>query len=272
MRLILGLALCAACGGGGSDSDGSMPPDAKAPPNTGFVQLSSQSFMASNMMFRAGSASASFATRAAGTGCSEQAIGACTLITCPATVPPATNVNAGTITVTGAAIPISLTTKPDNTYTVVTTMTQPLFIGDETLAASGSGGDVPAFSVSVTAPSRPTITAPAQPAAGAKITINRAQGFHATWMNRSAAGKVYLYFSGPQDSGITMSCGFASTALAADVPAAALAMLPAGTGSFNASAVSQASTDVGDWRVYADGFFNAVWPDNTIATGMATFQ
>lgn len=272
MRIMLGLALWSACGGGGGGANDGLMPDAKAPPNSGFVQLSSQSFVASGTMVRAGSASASFQLRTAGTGCTEQEIGACTLIVCPAQVPPGTAVNAGTITVTGAAIPITLTPKADNTYTFVSTNTQPLFTGDETLAASSTGAEVPAFSVSVTAPSRPTITAPAQPAAGGMITINRAQAFHATWMNRSTAGKVYLYFSGPPDSGITMSCGFPAMALAADVPAATLAMLPSGTGSFAASAVTAASTDVGDWRVYADGFFNAVWPDNSIASAKAVFQ
>jgi hypothetical protein len=273
--MMLGLALCA-CGGGGSgtasDGDDTPGPDAKAPANSGFVQITSQSFISNTTTVRTGTASATFAMRTGAASCTEQTLGACTLTTCSGQAQPATNLSAGTITVTGAAIPITLTPKADKTYETVLSMTQPLFMGDETLAASGTGADVPAFSVSVTAPSRPTLTAPAMPASGSMLPINRAQAFHATWMNRSPAGKVYLYFSGPQGSGVSMSCGFDSTALGADVPASTLAMLPAGAGTFSAGVVSSSTTDVGEWRIYANGFFNAVWPDNSYATTMAAFQ
>jgi hypothetical protein len=270
------LVLVSACGGGGGggddgdDGDDGGPPDASVPPpeNTGFVTVSSSRFVSGTTNVNAGSISATFRL-ASSVVCTEQVIGECFLYTCPMNPPPPTHRSAGPITVTGAALPATLMPLGDNTYDVVSTATQTMFDGGETLTATGTGGDVPAFSVSVTAPTLATLTAPAKPVG--PLTIDRGQDFQASWTG-GGAGLVFLYFSAPPGSGISMSCGYPAAGGTATVPASALAMVPAGTGSFAASSVSNNTTDVDDWRIYAQGFYNTVWPDMSIVSDTAILQ
>jgi hypothetical protein len=267
------LVLLSACGGGSGDDgaddgdDGDDGPDAlvPAPENTGFVSASSSFFVSGTTTVRAGSISATFRL-ASSLVCTEEVVGDCFIYMCPTNPPPPTYQSAGTITVTGAALPATLMPLGDDTYDVVSTTTQTMFDGGETITASGTGGDVPAFSVSVTAPSRVTLTAPAKPAGS--LAINRGQDFQASWTG-GGAGLVFLYFSA---TGITMSCGYPASGGTATVPAGALAMIPAGMGSFSAASVSNNTTDVGDWRIYAQGFYNSVWPDMSIVSATAIIQ
>ena len=257
-------AIGAACSCGGS-SDGEQTPDANGVPgNTGLVEVSSRSFMASGLSVDSGTASATLYTP---TACTAQVIGECNLYTCPTQFPPTTYHSAGTITITGAKLPITLTPLADMTYE--TYRTEALFSGGETLNASATGADILSFAGTVTAPARITITAPAPPGTDA-ITIDRAKPFHATWTG-TTAGKVVLRFSGP--TGATLACSYAASAGAADVPASALAVVPAGLGRFDASTETVEPIDAGDWRINLQATFDAVWTDmNVVSNVDATYQ
>ena len=257
-------AICAACGGGGSGDDQETRDASGVPGKTGFVQVTSRSFMASGSSFNSGTASATLFTP---TACTEQVIGECSLYTCPTQFPPTTYHSAGTITITGATLPITLTPMTDMTYE--TYVTQALFSGGETLSASATGAGIVAFAGTVTAPARITITAPAPPS-NDSITIDRAQPFHATWTGASA-GKVVLRFSGP--TGATLACSYAANTNTADVPASALAMVPAGLGRFDASTETLEPIDAGDWRINLQATFDAVWTDmNVVSNVDVTYQ
>lgn len=261
------VAICAACGGGngsGSGDDQEAPDAGGVPGKTGFVQVTSRSFMASGSSFDSGTASATLFTP---TACTGQVLGECSLYTCPTEFPPTTYHSAGTITITGATRPITLTPMTDKIYE--TYVTQALFGGGENLRASATGDDIVAFAGMVTAPARITITAPAAPGSGS-LTIDRAQPFHATWTGAST-GNVVLRFSGP--TGATLACSYAASAGAAEVPAAALAMVPAGLGRFDASTETLEQIDAGDWRINLQATFDAVWTDMDVVSNVdAAYQ
>jgi hypothetical protein len=274
--LVLVVCACGGGGGGGDDGDDADDgddggaADAFVPPpaNNGFVSISSSHFVSGTTTVRAGSISAVFPL-ASTLACTEERVGECFVYTCPTNPVPPTYRSAGQVTVTGAAVPATLMPQADNTYDVVSSSTQTMFDGGETLTATGGGAEVPAFTVSVVAPSRTTLIAPPKPSGS--ITIDRGQGFQASWTG-GGAGLVFLYFGGPAGSGVSMSCGYPASGGTANVPASALAMVPAGMGSFSASGVSNNTTDVGDWRIYAQGFFNTVWPDMSVVAAMAVLQ
>jgi hypothetical protein len=260
------LVLCAACGGDDSDTMSDAAPEVPPPPNTGFVQIASLSHVPfGGPAVSEGVSTAAFQTITGLPVCAQTEVGPCLVEDCFGQQQPATNVSAGTITVMGAAVPIMLVPDAGKRYAPVSA-TQPPFVGDETLTVSGTGGDVPAFTVTLTAPTQPTITAPSPPPGPTKLVIDRAQTFHATWTNSKTTGKVYFFFQGPTNARVAMSCGFDSKALAGEIPANALAMLPAGAGQLTMSSGTQAHDDNGDWRAEVETFFNALWPDGRYAT------
>ena len=261
---LVGLVACTNGGGGGDDGgDDEGPP----PPNNGYVAISSTN--AIPIVF--GTASASFYVNQATGTCTEQEFGECTAFTCPTTTPTPIYASGGTVSVTGLSQAITLTPKADNTYEPFSQM-QPLFTGGEMITVSGTGAVAPAFSISVTAPSRAAITSPAKPPMNTSLMISRAQDFSVTWTG-GGAGKLYVYFAGPSASGTSLSCGYEADAGSATVPAAALAALPPGMGSFGASRLFYKSVDIGDWRIYGQAFSNAVWAsDLSISSAVVTLQ
>ena len=276
MRRLVWLLALAACGGddsGGGDDGGGGGPDASVPSNNGFVQLSAYNAVASATPIVGGSASASFVTTAATSSCTQHTVGACDVYVCSTTTPTQSYASDGTITITGLAQAVTLTPQSNNMYAPFSTQQAPLFSGGETVTLHGTGGTAPAFTLMVTMPSRATITSPTKPAGtSGSVTIQRSQDFSASWTG-GGAGKLYLYVSGPSGSGATVSCGFDASAGTGKIPAAALSMLPAGMGSFSAASLAVKTLDMTDWRIYGQGFFNAVWAaDTSMAAATATLQ
>lgn len=268
------LALVACGGDDDSGGGGSGSPDAAgpAPANTGYVSVQSINAISGTTPITYGGVSATFSTTVATPACTLQEVGPCTVYTCTTTTPMAVYHSAGTVSVTGIKQAVTLTPQPDNIYMPFSSQQATLFDGGETITINGSGAEVPAFTVSVTAPTRPTITSPAKPATtSGSITVNRAQDLAVTWSG-GGAGTVYIYVGGPTGSNTSMSCGYAASAGSAMVPSAALTKLAAGMGSFSASAVSNKTVDKGDWRIYGQGFFSAVWPDNSMVSAVAALQ
>ena len=260
------LLVLAACGGGGGGGPGGGGPDAQKPTKTGYVFL--QSYDAMNLPgtpTRGGSASAGF-YGTAGTCTGDQTVGACTVSTCTSTMQP-TAVSAGVVTLSGAAQPIMLTPGTDKTYTAFMSMS-PLFAGGESVVVSAAGADVPAFSKSITMPGKATITSPSKPAAGTFLAVSRSADFSVTWTG-GGSGSLQIFVSGTSGR---VTCRFPAGSDSAAVPAAALAMLPAGNGSFAMAAIADGEQDAGDYAVDVSAYFNAVWPDDSIVSGGATLQ
>jgi len=263
MRKLVWLLALAACGDDDSGGGGGTPS------NTGFVAVSTYNAMSAGMPIAAGGVSVSF-NLSTSSSCAHTLVDPCDVYICSAPATPM-YASAGTVTIQGLVQPVMLTPMTDKTYTVYSAQ-QALYAGGETITISAPGADAPAFSLSYTAPSRMSITSPAKPASGAKLTVNRSQGFTASWTG-GGAGEVFLYISGPSASNTTISCGFPASSGTGTIPAAALAMVSAGTGSFSVSSLSRKSIDIGDWRIYGQGFFTGVWAaDTTMATADVTLQ
>jgi hypothetical protein len=196
-----------------------------------------------------------FATLSAGatSPCTTEVMGACTVSQCdfsggtggaPAT--PALEA-AGTLTVTGAAVPISITGPGMAGNYMLTTpnlpANMPLFAGTEMLTISASGAAAPAFSGQLAAPAAIKIS---QPKNGA-FSISTSQDFALAWTG-GTAGKAFFSISATKVSGAMISntaniaCNFAASSGTGTVPVAALQKLTSVQSptivSFTASAIS----------------------------------
>jgi hypothetical protein len=265
MRLALALVFVVACGGadrGGGGGDGPKPTHA------GFVSIQSYDAMNTpNTPTRGGTASAGFFS--SGNYCTTtQVIGACEVATCTTTAPPA--VSAGAITITGAAQPITLTPKADDTYAMFMSAS-PLFSGGESITFAAAGADVPAFSASITMPAKATITSPAKPTPQSPyLNINRTLDLTVRWTG-GGSGKLQVALDS-QSADHRIFCRFDASAGTGTVTAAALATLEEGLGGFAMASIAMGEHDAGDWAVDVSAYFNAVWPDNAIVSGPTMFQ
>lgn len=266
MRIVL--IFLVACGGNGGAGDDGPSPDAAPPAHSGFVSI--QSYDAMNIPgtpTRGGSTSAGFFT--AGSACTTmQTIGPCKVQQCATTQPQGAQ-SAGTITITGATKPLSIVPGADKTYPQQTSMTS-LYNGGEMITFAAPGADVPAFSVTLTTPTKATITAPAKPAAGSLLPINRAQDFSVSWTG-GGSGRVQVFLSGAGSSS-SLFCKFDASAGTGKVPAAALATMTGTMGSFAMASIAETESSAGDWGIGASAYFNAVWPDAAIVSGGSTIQ
>lgn len=263
----LTLALVAACGGGSSGSSVDAPP---ATANDGFITL--QSYTDHNVPTKAdagGRVDIAFST--GHTSCrSLGSSGPCEELDCSAAVTAGSH-SAGTITVTGATVPVSIPPGTNGVYPGYQA-TQALFNGGETLTVAASGAEVPAFMKSVTAPGKATITSPAKPASGSPyLMVNRAAGFSLTWTG-GGSGKLMVSLFGGTNQTTRVTCKFDASAGTGMIPAAALMTLPAGNGGFAMAAITETSVTSGDWGVTLEGYYNAVWPDDSIVSGPTTLQ
>ncbi|MGE5183770.1 MAG: hypothetical protein ACM31C_16975 [Acidobacteriota bacterium] len=258
----IAILVLAACGGG----SGSRA-DAPQPPHSGYIQLQSYDAMnAPGTATHGGSATAAlFAT---GEQCTTMRhVGPCDLVQCAAVAPPAAS--GGTITITGAALPLSLTPAADGTYAEYSTQTMPLFAGGESITFAAAGADVPAFTKTLSMPTKATITAPAKPTG--YLAISRTQDLAIGWSG-GGSGLVQITLLGQLSTDPRLQCRFSAGAGAGVVPAAALATVSTGMAAFAMASISDSEQDAGDWAIDVSGYFNAVWPDDSIVSGAASLQ
>lgn len=275
MRSLIPLIVLAGCGGGGNKGgdgdasvggDGSAASDASAPSFFGSVFI--QSYTAKTEQGAAvqgGSASATFVMSSG--LCARTFMGPCEVDSC--TGAAQTNVSAGAITIGGATKPVSLTPAADHTY-MAQSSTTALFGPGDMLTAVAAGADVPAFSRSVVAPSKVTITAPAQPSA-VTLTVNRASDLMVAWTG-GGMGQVLVALLPGGASGTSVYCRFSSMTGQGIVPGQVLQRLQGGSGAFAMAAIDDAETDAGMWSVQVEAYVNAVWPDDTIVSGPTLVQ
>ena len=245
--------------GGGGGGDGLMPDTGVTPTRFGSVFV--QSYLAQT---QGGSAIATFQTESG--PCTRQMTGACEIDDCTSTTP--TLVSAGTVAISGTQPAISMPIQPDKTYHQVTSTT-PFFAGGESLMFSAAGADVPAFSKTLTAPGKATITAPAKP--GTVLGVNRGQDFVVTWTG-GGAGEVQVALLPGGSNTVSVYCRFPAAAGTGTIPSATLAHLAGGSGAFAMASVAATTQAAGEWNVHLEAYYNANWPDNTIVSGPTQVQ
>jgi hypothetical protein len=251
-------------GSGGGGGGGGAADMSSAATKSGYVSLSA--YRAAQLGgIQGGYAYAGFSNTSG--SCAAMTQGPCQVQTCSNNT---AQVSAGTVSVSGTNVAAMLQPQADGTYGSISSSPTQLFNEGAMLTVNAGGGVVAAFGGSLTAPSRVLITTPAQ-GAGA-ITVNRGQGFTATWSGGSA-GDVVLYFDGGASRSTQLFCHFAASSGNGTVPASALQLIPAGSGGYAMSTETSSTVRSGDWAVQLTASFNAVWAqDQTIVSGAVTYQ
>ena len=135
---------------------------------------------------------------------------------------------------------------------------------------SADGKDVPAFTTSLTAPSKITLAAPVV-TAGA-LTVKRSDGVSATFSGASS-GLVVLYFSATSSTmAFAATCTFDAKAGSGSVPAAAFADFPAGPGTFDFYVKQSSVVMPAGWEVHFTASKAVVDPAGIALAGDATFE
>lgn len=185
--------------------------------------------------------------------------------------PDETDLSAGTIHITGGTKSVDLVPTAKKTYDPVTGAVA-LWSGGETLTVAAEGKDVPAFTTSLVAPSKLTMTAPALPSPSANLSVTRSAPLSATWTGASS-GQVVLYFDAATGSNaFSATCTFKASDGKAEVPAAAFADFPAIDGTFNFYVKEAAVASPPGWTVRFTVSSAIVGPSGVSAIGSATFK
>lgn len=178
----------------------------------------------------------------------ESTVGPCAIKTfsTPEVFGPKIAESAGDVTITGGAVPLTLTPDGMNKYAKQKSTTVDLHAGGETLTISATGATIPAFTRDLVAPSYLDVTSPVQPANNDPLPLDRTQDLVFTW-NGGGTGEFVVLLG---DSATSMTCKFPTTPGTATVPAAALSMLEPGShGLFLMQAASTEVVTAGDWTV-----------------------
>ncbi len=185
------------------------------------------------------------------------------------TAEQAENLSAGIVHIEGGSKNIDLAPMSDNSYAPMAAASL-LFAGGERLTARADGKDVPAFTTTLTAPSKITLTAPV--VTSGALTVTRSAGVSATFSGASS-GTVVLYFSAATaTSASTATCTFAASAGSGAVPAAAFAGFPAGEGTFDFYVKESSVAAAAGWEVRFTASKAVVDSAGEALAGQATFQ
>lgn len=221
---------------------------------------------------------ASFTETPAGmpSGCTSRDEGPCVVTLCPAGTSSAVPRNAGMLTLSGGAAPVTLVPNADDTYSAGV-VTGPLFAGGTALTFEGTGatdGGVPAFTGMVTSPNIATLTTPAIVDA-TPIIVSRTADTMLAWTPSGPAGMVEATFSALDSTGgsVSVRCRFVATAFSGAVPFAAFNDFPAGMSgsySFSVEAETELMLD-GDWNVTLSARSPMPTAAGVPSSGAATF-
>lgn len=155
---------------------------------------------------------------------------------------------AGDITISGLE---DVTMSPDGNgaYTAKSGQVA-LFEGGADVTFKAAGAEVPAFEKVLKAPSSVTLTAPAWPAPGTALEIDRSKDLDLTWDNGTAGDVQASISSLAGQKTATITCKFKADAGQGKISKAALGKLVAtDTGSISVSAMSSESFDQGGWKL-----------------------
>ncbi len=163
-------------------------------------------------------------------GCSQSAVGACTVRTCSSSPPAAHAPSSGDVKLDFGAAPLTLPADPGGRY-VNPAGEVAVWTPDTPVRFTSAGAEVPALDVTLAAPAPLRVLSPDP--AGSVVAIDRGANFLARWQpgdgevrvalrQESAAGATAF------ESGVAIDCFYDRTAGAGEVPAAALATLTTG--------------------------------------------
>ena len=179
------------------------------------------------------------------------------------------DLSAGALRFEGGSKTVDVSPNTDKTYDPVTGNVA-LWSGGETLTVRADGKDVPAFMMSLTAPSKITLTAPV--AAAGDLTVMRSAGLTATFTGVSS-GDVVLYFDATGGSAAySATCTFKPSAGTGTIPAAAFADFPAVEGTFDFYVKADTSGGPPGWDVRFTVTSALVDGAGSVLAGRATFQ
>jgi hypothetical protein len=168
--------------------------------------------------------------------------------------------SAGTVTVTGATVPISITPTIAGVYRAVGN--SPLFATGDTLVLSATGGDVPAFSnVQVVAPAGVVVTAPVEVAD--VYTIDTTADLPLAWTG-GETGVIVVFIFADSSNQVQIDIPFDSTLHAGTVPKGMLSKLASLGGYLIAQTSRSTQIDEGmvtsiDFAVVTNYLGNAVF-------------
>jgi hypothetical protein len=262
-RWFLGISIIAACGGSSGNPGGG--PDAPPAAHSGGAGL------AESHPTNPGATVNTSAFAAFDGGPNEcttmDRMGPCYVQHCDRSM--AMYVSAGAITISGGAgQPISLVPDASNRYSPFS-MPAELFPAGQTINLAASGATAPAYTASVTMPGQVTITSPAKPAGS--LAVTRSQDFTITWSSQMT-DIVEVSASSNPDPNTELVCAFPAAAGSGTVPAALLAMLPAGMGGMSVTSWETVQNRVNDWSLFFSVFRTGLWPDGTTASIQATYN
>ena len=260
--------------GGSADASSDAATDAATDPaNVGRVFAISDTVLfdgGTQSSYRAG---ASFVhTSGTDTNSNTKTVGPCVLETLSGnSTVKETAFSAGAVHLTGGSQKVDLVPS-GTTYDLASGKTF-LWHGGETITVTGDGKDVPAFTTTLTAPSKLTLTAPAlPPTQNDLLIVTKSVDFSATWTGASS-GQMVLYFDAADGSmAYTSTCTFNASDGKATVPAAALAPFPKGSGTFNFYVKEVANAIAGTWSIKFTASSAVVGTKGAVATGSTDYK
>ncbi|WP_394849158.1 hypothetical protein LZC95_17135 [Pendulispora brunnea] len=154
--------------------------------------------------------------------------------------------SAGTLTVSGGLLPASgVTVEPreDNSY--FRSAFSKIWEPGQRITVKGSGARVPAFELSVSAPSDFVLEAPAVPRDDEPMVIPRDKPLELRWSAIPDKKRVALSSSveaSPGTPSVSASCEYESSSTTATFPTSVLGLFPKGEAQINVSSRNEATT------------------------------
>jgi hypothetical protein len=178
--------------------------------------------------------------------------------------------SAGPLTLSGGLVPVVLVADERSAYSMITQTTL-LYHGGEMLTVKADGADVPPFTITTTAPSQITVTAPRID--NGAVKIDRNADLSVTWSG-GGAGEVVLSLMPPLGSptgAAGVVCRFPAMRGWGGVRQDAFAYMLTGSGAIYLRVTSSADLAAGDTAVSLEADTAALSPDG-LAFGPAIWQ
>lgn len=276
-------------GGGGGDGGHTPTPGPGTKIKAGTVTMTQTVVSAGGTEIVNAVAGAGFyegTLNASGSGdasCTESKEGDCTITECDLGPTPdgGTETDAGTTKSPHAgeiaiksASEIKLTPDADGKYDGKSEQSR-LWTNGGDISVTAAGADVPAFETSLKGPSAVEVTAPAWPALGAALEIDRANDLEITWSDGGAGSVQAMVSSSTDDTKkvATVSCVFKSDTGGGKIPKAALSKLIAGDkASISVHAATIEEVSAGDWKVSVAAMTSATTSGGDMASAQAKIK
>ncbi|MCU1279981.1 MAG: hypothetical protein JWM53_3527 [bacterium] len=186
-------------------------------------------------------------------GCAARS---CTFIQDLGVAPPLDPVSAGVVSVMGGSAPLTITPAGDGTYPAASA--NDLWHGGESLTATAPGSVAPGFTIAIMAPALVTFTAPAGP-----VTLPSGQDLvlSTTSTDTMTVGYHVIFDQTMPVSTLDVTCVLTGAGGSVTMPAAALALAPAGKDfSVSASITSASRIDLSGWSIAFSATSVATFP------------